>query len=218
MSEREKPKTAELSMWDFMMNNPYFITHTGGGTGIMSFAGGPMEEDKNYQPHTRKSKLWDDNNQADVLDMIKLRNEWMKAGSPYINQDEDIRRAYYTQGLQPSSEPSIGNTLFPLHSLLGSLVTNQPTAIDTAHVYPGATDDLIAELSHGYDSENTTRSLFADSWKGHFDNWLYGGHDNTYDKPGTTEHTAHQIVEPQIRERLGPNSIWNLGYNEGSLE
>ena len=193
--------TAEKSMFDFMTKNPLFITQD---NQWLDFVGGPMETEENYYPHTSQTKLWD--KQVDVLDMIKLRNEWMGAGSPYIDQDKDIDRASYSEGVPMGDNPFS-------NSLLGGWLLNTPTAVDTAHVYPGNVDDLIAELSHGYDAGSGSRELIRTMGKFSLDNLRYGGHDKTYNKPGTIEHTAHSIVEPQIMERLGYSSIWNLGHD-----
>ena len=71
----------------------------------------------------------------------------------------------------------------------------------------GDVDSYFAELAHAaqYKSEDEDRSLSLwERLKGPFESARYG--EGTYSTPGTIEHGAHRVIEPQMKKEYGEAS------------
>ena len=141
-------------------------------------------------------KFVDEASYINLYERGNLWEQWHAAGKPKVTQWSNEE---FTKHKKVFNNP-------------GAWYDGKPRAfynpINHEMVIPhGDVDSYFAELAHAaqFQSKDKDRSLSL--WqrlKGPFESAIYG--EDTYSTPGTLEHTAHSIIEPQMAEEFEKSS------------
>ena len=182
-------------------------------------------EDSTFQAFLKQSGLSENSKQAAVLKAM-----WLKGDKPFIksypkgalieeakkrwNVDADWDRAFFTRGRwkrEPITEQPFRRFFNP-----GKYPSVQGTKLtpDTTHVREGDPSSLIAELTHGIQTNAPVhvRDSLLSASQAQRDK--YG--EGVYSTPGTYEHQAHRIMEPIWDKRF--EDAYEPSFLEGLLD
>tara|TARA_R110002020_G_scaffold339197_2_gene554370 strand:- start:141 stop:818 length:678 start_codon:yes stop_codon:yes gene_type:complete len=154
---------------------------------------------ENLKLHGRESTMQKFVNESTFINLYERGNlweQWYASGKPKVTQWSNEE---FTKHKKVFNSP-------------GAWFDGKPRAfynpINHEMVIPhGDVDSYFAELAHAaqYKSEDEDRSLSLwERLKGPFESARYG--EGTYSTPGTIEHGAHRVIEPQMKKEYGEAS------------